>query len=184
MILTTSTPETFASEITSLREKEREGDWGREREKGRGRKRVEEKEREGEEEEEKERDRPVHQLTCVLFRFAFQKPREKVADAEALLDITNTLVTSVKAQSNEGVTARDFVSSLLMGFGRLGGGHDGTDESKNAVKWEKLGIVVSHVFDKGNGCCTMLDPMNSEVKQRKVTVHRKHSRLTEKAQTE
>lgn len=113
-----------------------------------------------------------------------QKPREQVADAEALLDITNTLVTSVKAQSNEGVTAGDFVSSLLKGFGRLGGGSDGTDGSRNAVKWKKLGIVVSHVFVKGDGCCTMLGPMNSEVKQRKVTVHRKHSRLTEKARPE
>ncbi|GKB41250.1 non-structural maintenance of chromosomes element 4 homolog A [Tanacetum coccineum] len=106
----------------------------------------------------------VHQLTCVLFRFVVQKPREQVADAEALLDITNTLVTFVKEQSNEGVTARDFVSSLLKGFGRLGGGHDDTDGSRNVVKWKKLRIVISHVFDKGDGCCTMLGPMNSEVK--------------------
>ena len=32
--------------------------------------------------------------------------------------------------------------------------------------------------------CCRLGPMNSEVKQRKVTVHRKHSRLTEKARPE
>ncbi|GJY89879.1 casein kinase 1-like protein 4 [Tanacetum coccineum] len=81
--------------------------------------------------------------------------RDQVADAKALLDITNTLVTFVKAQSNEGVTAGDFVSSLLKGFGRLGGRHDDTDGSRNVVKWKKLGIVVSHVFDKGDGCCTM-----------------------------
>ena len=97
----------------------------------------------------------VHQLILVLYGFAVEKPREQVADAEALLDITNALVTSVKAQSNEGVTAGDFVSSLLKGFGRLGGGNDGTDGSRNAVKWKKLGVVVSHVFVKGDGCCTM-----------------------------
>nr|GEY14978.1 non-structural maintenance of chromosomes element 4 homolog A-like [Tanacetum cinerariifolium] len=79
---------------------------------------------------------------------------EQVADVEALLDITNTLVTSVKEQSNEGVTAGDFVSSLLRGFGRLGGGNDGTDGSRNVVKWKKLGIVLSHVLVKGDGCCT------------------------------
>nr|GEY13326.1 eukaryotic peptide chain release factor GTP-binding subunit ERF3A [Tanacetum cinerariifolium] len=63
-----------------------------------------------------------------------QNPREEVADAEALLNITNTLVTSIKARSNEGTTTG-------------------------------LGI------------------MNFEVNQQKVIVHRKHSRLTEKART-
>ncbi|GKE42123.1 casein kinase 1-like protein 3 [Tanacetum coccineum] len=74
---------------------------------------------------------------------------------------------------------RGFCASLLKGFGRLGGGHDDTDGSRNVVKWKKLGIVVVMVVAQ-----CMLGPMNSEVKQRKVTVHRKHSRLTEKARTE
>uniref|UniRef100_A0A5B6YWL0 Non-structural maintenance of chromosomes element 4 n=1 Tax=Davidia involucrata TaxID=16924 RepID=A0A5B6YWL0_DAVIN len=47
-----------------------------------------------------------------------QKPREQVADAEALLDITNTLMTSVKAHSNEGITLSDFV--LFRDFGQQG----------------------------------------------------------------
>ncbi|XP_071689975.1 non-structural maintenance of chromosomes element 4 homolog A-like [Rutidosis leptorrhynchoides] len=109
-----------------------------------------------------------------------QKPREQVADAEALLDITNTLMTSVKAQTNEGVTAGDFVSCLLKGFGRIGG----ADESRNSVKWKEIGIAASHVFLKGDGCCTMLGPMSTEIKQRKTIVHRKHSRPTEKARPE
>ncbi|GJU11255.1 putative reverse transcriptase domain-containing protein [Tanacetum coccineum] len=90
-----------------------------------------------------------------------QKPIKQVVDAEALLDITNTLVTSVKAQTNEGVTVGDFVSSLLRGFGRLGSGND-VHGSRNVVKWKKLGIVVSHVFVKGDCCCRMLRPMNFE----------------------
>ncbi|GJV78768.1 dolichyl-diphosphooligosaccharide--protein glycosyltransferase subunit 2-like protein [Tanacetum coccineum] len=74
-----------------------------------------------------------------------QKPKEQLADADALLNITNTLVTSVKAQSNEGLTTGDCGISCF---------------------------------------CQGLGIMNSEVKQRKVIVHRKHSRLTEKARTE
>ncbi|GKC21625.1 eukaryotic peptide chain release factor GTP-binding subunit ERF3A isoform X1, partial [Tanacetum coccineum] len=73
------------------------------------------------------------------------KPREQLADAEALLNITNTLVTFVKAQSNEGLTTGDCGISCF---------------------------------------CQGLGIMNSEVKQRKIIVHRKHSRLTEKARTE
>ncbi|KAL4587542.1 hypothetical protein LXL04_000413 [Taraxacum kok-saghyz] len=113
-----------------------------------------------------------------------QKPREQVADAEALLDITNTLMTSVKAQTNEGVTASDFVSCLLKNFGEIGGGSNGDDEIRNSVRWKDIGIAVSHVFLKGDGCCTMLGPMNSEIKQRKVTVQRRQTKLTEKARPE
>ncbi|KAK1427127.1 hypothetical protein QVD17_15810 [Tagetes erecta] len=111
-----------------------------------------------------------------------QKPREQVADAEALLDIANTLMASVKAQRSEGVTAGDFVSCLLKNFGQLGGGNDG--ESRSSVRWKDIGSVVSRVFRKGDGCCTMLGPMNSEVKQRKAAVQRKQSRPTEKARPE
>ncbi|KAK9069208.1 hypothetical protein SSX86_013324 [Deinandra increscens subsp. villosa] len=110
-----------------------------------------------------------------------QKPREQVADAEALLDITNTLMTSVKAQSNEGLTAGDFVSCVLKNFGQLGGGGD---DIRNSVRWKDIGIAVSNVFLKCDGCCTMLGPMNSEVKQRKVATQRRQSRPTEKARPE
>lgn len=113
-----------------------------------------------------------------------QKPREQVADAEALLDITNTLMTSVKAQSNEGVTAGDFVSCLLKNFGRIGGGNDGGEETRNSVRWKDIGIAVSHVFIRADGCCTMLGPMNSEVKQRRAVVQRRQTRPTEKARPE
>lgn len=42
-----------------------------------------------------------------------QRPREQVADAEALLDIVSTLGNCVKAECNDGITPSDFVSSLL-----------------------------------------------------------------------
>ncbi|KAL7583237.1 hypothetical protein Lser_V15G44322 [Lactuca serriola] len=110
------------------------------------------------------------------FRFIFyeveclhqlvQKPREQVADAEALLDITNTLMTSVKAHSNEGVTPSDFVSCILKNFGRIGSGSDGVDEIRNSVRWKDIGIAVSHVFSRLMDV-VQLGPMNSKIKQRK-----------------
>ncbi|GMH18731.1 hypothetical protein Nepgr_020572 [Nepenthes gracilis] len=85
-----------------------------------------------------------------------QAPREQVADAEALLDITNSLVTSVKALKNDGITPSNFVTCLLRDWGQQG----------------------------GTGCCTMLGPMNTELKQRKSFVRRKHVRPTESERPE
>ncbi|KAM7500253.1 hypothetical protein LguiA_024667 [Lonicera macranthoides] len=119
-----------------------------------------------------------------------QKPREQVADAEALLDITNTLVTSVKAHGNEGVTPSDFVTCLLRDFAQQGGASSSTDEGSNSICWKDIGIAVSHIFRRGSGCCTMqvpyhqLGPMKTELKQRKTVVHRKRVRPSESARPE
>ncbi|XP_059646383.1 non-structural maintenance of chromosomes element 4 homolog A [Cornus florida] len=112
-----------------------------------------------------------------------QKPREQVADAEALLDITNTLVTSVKAHGNEGVTPSDFVSCLLRDFGQQGG-VSSTEGAGISMQWKDIGLAVSHVLRRVPGCCTMLGPMNTELKQRKAVVHRKRLRPTESARPE
>ncbi|RRT50700.1 hypothetical protein B296_00051565 [Ensete ventricosum] len=47
-----------------------------------------------------------------------RRPREQVADAEALFDIVNTLLTSVRSQTSNGVTPSDFVTALLRNFGQ------------------------------------------------------------------
>nr|DAD29994.1 TPA_asm: hypothetical protein HUJ06_031462 [Nelumbo nucifera] len=112
-----------------------------------------------------------------------QKPREQVADAEALLDIASTLVTSVKSHGNEGTTAADFVTSLLN-FGQHGGLSANTEDARNSVAWGEVGIAVSDVFRRVNGCCTMLGPMDTEVKQRRVAAQRKRVRPTESARPE
>ncbi|KAL6523218.1 hypothetical protein OROGR_016821 [Orobanche gracilis] len=113
-----------------------------------------------------------------------QKPREQVADAEALFDITNTLVTSVKAYNNEGVTPTDFVSCLLSDFGQGGGASTSQDEAGCLIRWKDIGQIVSYAFRSTRGCTTMVGPMNTEMKQRKNAVHRKRARPTENERPE
>lgn len=84
-----------------------------------------------------------------------QKPREQVADAEALFDITNTLVTSVKAFNSDGVTPADFINSLLRDFGQDGGSSSSQNEAGSLIRWKDIGQAVSHVFRSAPGCSTM-----------------------------
>ncbi|XP_021770378.1 non-structural maintenance of chromosomes element 4 homolog A-like [Chenopodium quinoa] len=114
-----------------------------------------------------------------------RKPREQVADAEALYDITSSFVKTVRAQKNEGVTPSDFVSCLLRDFGHQGGGAAGSlDGSGNMILWKDIGLAVSHIFRKGTGCCTMLGPMSSELKRRKTVVRKKHVKPTDTSRPE
>ncbi|GFQ05437.1 non-structural maintenance of chromosomes element 4 homolog a [Phtheirospermum japonicum] len=113
-----------------------------------------------------------------------QNPREQVADAEALFDITNTLVTSVKAYNNEGLTPAEFVSCLLRDFGVGGGPSSSQDEATSLILWKEIGRTVSHVFRGAPGCFTMVGPMNTELKQRKNAVHKKRARPTENERPE
>ncbi|MCL7022664.1 hypothetical protein MKW94_029702 [Papaver nudicaule] len=103
------------------------------------------------------------------------KPREQVADAEALLGIANTLMTSVKAQNSDGVTPNDFITSLLQNFGKQNGGARG-EQARVSLGWEEIGHDVCHIFMKVPGCCTMVGPMDVEVKQRKIATQRKRTR--------
>ncbi|XXG56664.1 hypothetical protein AAC387_Pa03g4016 [Persea americana] len=111
-----------------------------------------------------------------------QKPREQVADAEALLNIANTLVTSVKAHGNDEVMPSDFVSSLLSNFGQDGG--HGNESSQALIAWTDVGRAVSRVIKMAPGCRTMIGPMNNELKQRKSTIQRKRVKPTETAHPE
>jgi non-structural maintenance of chromosomes element 4 len=94
---------------------------------------------------------------CFNFHgyFPVQKPREQVADAEALLDIASTLVTSVRSQSSEGITPSDFVTALLEKFGQTNNPLHDEIETPVVLNWTDLGYSVSHMFMSGSGCCTM-----------------------------
>ncbi|RCV05057.1 hypothetical protein SEVIR_1G050300v4 [Setaria viridis] len=122
----------------------------------------------------------ISQVECL--HELVQRPREQIADAEALLDIASTLVTSVRSQSSEGITPSDFITALLKKFGE----QESPDDEATSLRWGDLGLSVSHAFRPVPGCCTMLGPMNTEVKQRKVsTVSRKRTaRPTENTRPE
>ncbi|GAA0161489.1 hypothetical protein LIER_17791 [Lithospermum erythrorhizon] len=113
-----------------------------------------------------------------------QRPREQVADAEALLDIATTLVSSVKAHSSDGITPSDFISCLLKDFGERAGLSNNIDEERNSVRWRDIGRAVSNVFPSAFGCFTMVGPLDTELKQRKPVVHKKRTKESEKARPE
>lgn len=93
-----------------------------------------------------------------------QRPREQIADAEALLDIATSLVTSVRSQSALEIMPSDFVAGLLKMFGKQGG----ADDEVASLSWGGVGLAASHVFIAVPGYCTMVGPMNTEVKPRRV----------------
>ncbi|XP_012451934.1 non-structural maintenance of chromosomes element 4 homolog A [Gossypium raimondii] len=104
------------------------------------------------------------------------KPREQIADAEALLDITNTLLTSVKATNGDGITISDFVDSLVRDFAKQSSRPDG----RTLIDWKKIGIEFSDASRSSRGCRTMIGPMDTQMKQRKA--RRKRARLAENEQ--
>ncbi|KAF6149336.1 hypothetical protein GIB67_016874 [Kingdonia uniflora] len=112
-----------------------------------------------------------------------QRPREQVADAEALLDIASALSSSVKSHTNGGITPSDFITSLLKDFGQQNGGVS-TENPQSSIVWRDVGVAISHIFRKPPGFCTMTGPMNTELKQRKVVVRQKRVRPTESARPE
>lgn len=112
-----------------------------------------------------------------------QKPREQVADAEALLDITNFLFTSVRAQNKEGITASEFVDCVLRDFGQQDGSNgSNTQGSRCSIGWKDIGLAVSHIFNSCHGCATMIGPMDTEVKHRKAVVRKHRVKPTDRVQ--
>ncbi|CAD6339008.1 unnamed protein product [Miscanthus lutarioriparius] len=100
-----------------------------------------------------------------------QRPREQIADAETLLDLTASLVASVRSQSVLGITPSDFIAALLKKFGKKGG----PNGENVSLDWARLGLATSHVFMKASGCATMVGPMKTEVKPRRVCIRKKRT---------
>ncbi|KAJ4758758.1 Non-structural maintenance of chromosomes element A [Rhynchospora pubera] len=110
-----------------------------------------------------------------------QRPREQVSDAETLLDIANSLVTSARSLRN-GPTPSDFVDELIRKFGvpRI---YNSTKYLSKA-SWARIGMSVSQIFMRGHGYCTMNGPMDAEVKPRRSIARRKRTRPTQTSRPE
>lgn len=91
----------------------------------------------------------------VTIFLAVRKPREQVADAEALLDIANSLMSSVKSQSSHGVSPAEFVNALVSGFGQGSLEIDADETAQVSIKWKDLGFAVSSSVLVSCGCSTM-----------------------------
>ncbi|CAL5425964.1 unnamed protein product [Camellia sinensis] len=92
----------------------------------------------------------------------------KYVDGEALMNLSRTLLTSIKSHIGGGVTPSDFISCLLRDFTKVQG-RKGTSDfeaaHKNSILWKEIGFAVSSIFKNFRGCCTMLGPMQIEVKR-------------------
>ncbi|MCD7463342.1 Non-structural maintenance of chromosomes element 4 A [Datura stramonium] len=105
-----------------------------------------------------------------------KRPREQVADAEALLGLTNTVVESLQLRPNCSISPSMFISWLLKSYGLRKGRPKNAAEhliigkSRIAVNWEKIGADASLVFMGGKGCKTMLGVLKTEFKPRKQLV--------------
>ncbi|XP_039126262.1 non-structural maintenance of chromosomes element 4 homolog A-like isoform X2 [Dioscorea cayenensis subsp. rotundata] len=103
------------------------------------------------------------------------KPREQVADAVALLDIANTLVTSVRSQTNGELTPSDFLTSLIKNSGKIYGGSL-LENVPNTKIWVDVGLIVAPILRISPAFHTMVGPMNTDVKQRKTSARGQRTR--------
>lgn len=111
------------------------------------------------------------------------RPREQMADAEALLDITASLLASVKdIKRGGGRSASEFVTAVIKNFGRNAVAAD--EKIEPMLDWERLGHEARAIFLEAPGMTTMLGPMESQPKQRKIPQRRQRDRPVEGAQPE
>ncbi len=92
-------------------------------------------------------------LCFVLLSNAVQKPREQIADAEAVLDIASTVFESVKgATRKSGVSPAGFVGAIIEKFGiRM----PDDDNDLTTINWGLLGLQACGIICEVPGLHTM-----------------------------
>jgi len=90
----------------------------------------------------------------ILSLFAVQKPREQIADAEAVMNLTNSFLGSVKASNRKtGTSPAAYVGAILATFGKRTASTD--DEAPVEIDWGKLGLAAIGFFREAPGVATM-----------------------------
>lgn len=83
-----------------------------------------------------------------------QKPREQIADAEAVMNLTSSFLGSVKASNRKlGTSPAVFVGAIIATFGNRTANAD--DETPVEIDWGKLGLAAIGFLGEAPGVCTM-----------------------------
>ncbi|RZC77935.1 hypothetical protein C5167_002141 [Papaver somniferum] len=86
---------------------------------------------------------------------------EQVLDAKALSDFVNKLLVSIKSSGNKEISPASFITGLLTKYGDKNG--------SKPFNWSALGEnVVGICNNVSRSCCTMVGPMDVEMKTKKV----------------
>eukprot|EP00250_Pteridium_aquilinum_P002708 c12931_g1_i1 orf=1-828(-) len=113
--------------------------------------------------------RRADDLYCLVHR-----PREQIADAEALLDITEAFLNSVKdSRHGSGIKAADLVSVIIQNFMQP---PTLDDDETNLLDWAAIGSEANDIFHDAPGMHTMLGPMDIEPKKRKSAAPRRRGK--------
>lgn len=89
-----------------------------------------------------------------LLWLAVQKPREQIADAEAVMNLTSSFLGSVKASNRKtGTSPATFVGAILATFGNRTANAD--DDAPAEIDWGKLGLAAIGFLGEAPGVCSM-----------------------------
>ncbi|KAJ7516458.1 hypothetical protein O6H91_22G058800 [Diphasiastrum complanatum] len=114
-----------------------------------------------------------------------ERPREQIADAKALLDISSMLLDCIKFAQCDRVSPAEFVSDIISKFGmpdlreRSQVNLETEQENGFQIDWGAFGLQAASVLCEAPGICTMLGPMEFQPKQRVPAVQRKRDRPTD-----
>jgi hypothetical protein len=93
-------------------------------------------------------------LTELVLQSAVQKPREQIADAKAVLDVTRCFVDCMKdVRRKTGVSPATFVGHIIRRLGLVTA--DCCDDVPAVIDWGRLGIAGCGLFNVASGLSTM-----------------------------